>query len=328
MATTVMRFDLRAPPRFPARHPELYEAALELAAFADAKGFDTVSVSEHHGVDDGFLPSPLILASAIASRTSRVRITIAALLAPLYDPVKLAEDLVVLDLISQGRVVATLGMGYRREEFAMFGRAYGDRGSLLDEWLEVLLRAWRGERFEWNGRIVQVTPAPFTKPHPPVFVGGQSRRGALRAARFGLPYQPANNDAEMERTYVEACRERGIEPLLLPPGTGEMIFVSRDPDRTWAAIGEHLLYEARVYSGWQPAGQQSSSVHSHATTVDELRAEGLYRVLTPEACLERAEAQGPFASFVLFPLCGGIPPALAWESVELYANEVLPKLSA
>ncbi|MEN8162481.1 MAG: LLM class flavin-dependent oxidoreductase, partial [Myxococcota bacterium] len=308
--------------------PELYEAALELAAFADANGFNTVSVSEHHGVDDGFLPSPLILASAIASRTQHVGITIAALLAPLYDPVKLAEDLAVLDLISRGRVSATLGMGYRREEFAMFGRAYADRGSLLDEWIEVLLRAWRGERFEWNGRTVQVTPAPFTKPHPPVCVGGQSRRGALRAARFGLPYQPANNDPEMERTYVEACRERGVEPMLLPPGSGETIFVSRDPERTWDAIGEHLLYEATVYSGWQPSSQQSSAVHSHATTVDALRREGLYRVLTPEACLARAEAQGPFATFMLYPLCGGIPPALAWESVELYANEVLPKLTA
>jgi alkanesulfonate monooxygenase SsuD/methylene tetrahydromethanopterin reductase-like flavin-dependent oxidoreductase (luciferase family) len=326
MAISVMRFDLRAPPRFGARHPELYDAALELAAFADEKGFDAISLSEHHGVDDGFLPSPLILAAALASRTRRVRISIAALLAPLYDPVKLAEDLAVLDLVSQGRVTTTLGMGYRREEFAMFGRSFADRGSLLDEWLEVLLRAWSGERFDWNGRLVQVTPAPFTKPHPPINVGGQSRRGALRAARFGLPYQPANNDLEMERTYLEACKRRGAAPQLLPPGSGEMIWVSRDPDRTWAAIGEHLLYEARVYSGWQPPGQQSSSVHSRASSVEELRREGLYRVLTPEECVARGRAQGPWAAFVLYPLCGGIPPALAWESVELYANEVLPKL--
>jgi len=208
----------------------------------------------------------------------------------------------------------------------MFGRSHAERGSLLDEWLEVLLRAWRGERFDWNGRIVQVTPAPFTKPHPPINVGGQSRRGALRAARFGLPYQPANNDPEMERTYLDACRRRGVTPTLLAPGSGEMIWVSRDPDRTWAAIGEHLLYEARVYSSWQPPSQQSSSVHSHAGSVAALREEGLYRVLTPAECIARAKAQGPYAVFVLYPLCGGTPPALAWESLELYANEVLPKL--
>jgi alkanesulfonate monooxygenase SsuD/methylene tetrahydromethanopterin reductase-like flavin-dependent oxidoreductase (luciferase family) len=326
MAISVLRFDLRAPARFGAKHAELYEAALDMARFADEHGFDSISLSEHHGVEDGFLPSPLLVAAAMASRTSRVHIGISALLAPLYDPVKLAEDLAVLDLVSHGRVATTLGMCYRREEYAMFGRRFEERGKLLDEWLEVLLRAWRGERFTWQGRTVQVTPAPFTQPHPPIFVGGQSRQAALRAARFGLGYQPASNDPEMERTYLDACKERGVTPQLRPPGTGEMIWVSRDPERTWAAVGEHLLYEARVYSAWQPAAQQRSTVHSRATTVDELRREGLYRVLTPEQCLERAKAQGPWAAFVLYPLCGGTPPALAWESVRLYADEVLPKL--
>ncbi len=326
MAISVLRFDLRAPARFPAKHADLYAAALELATFADERGFDSIALSEHHGVDDGFLPSPLLLAAAMASRTQRISIGISALLAPLYDPVKLAEDLAVLDLISRGRVTTTLGMGYRREEYAMFGRVYEERGKLLDEWLDVLLRAWRGERFRWQGRTVQVTPSPYTQPHPPIFVGGQSRRGALRAARFGLGYQPASNDREMEQLYVDACKQRRVAPLLRPPGTGEMIWVSRDPDRTWSQIGEHLLYEALVYSGWQPASQQSSTVHSRATTVEELRREGLYRVLTPEGCLERAEAQGPYVAFVLYPLCGGTPPELAFESVRLYADEVLAKL--
>jgi alkanesulfonate monooxygenase SsuD/methylene tetrahydromethanopterin reductase-like flavin-dependent oxidoreductase (luciferase family) len=206
MAISVLRFDLRAPARFGAKPAELHAAALELAAFADERGFDSISLSEHHGVDDGFMPSPLLVAAAMASRTQRIHFSISALLAPLYDPVKLAEDLVVLDLLSRGRVTTTLGMGYRREEYAMFGRAYERRGALLDEWIEVLLRAWRGERFEWQGRSVQVTPSSHTQPHPPIFVGGQSRRGALRAARFGLGYQPASNDREMEQVYVDACQ--------------------------------------------------------------------------------------------------------------------------
>ena len=326
MAISVLRFDLRAPARFGAGHAELYAAALELASFADARGFDSISLSEHHGVDDGFLPSPLLVAAAMAGRTQRIQLAIAALLAPLYDPVKLAEDLAVLDLIGRGRVSVTLGMGYRREEYAMFGRPFEARGKLLDEWLEVLLSAFRGERFEWQGRSVQVTPRSFTQPHPPLFVGGQSRKAALRAARFGLGYQPADNDPEAEALYRDECRRRGATPQLRPPGTGEMIWVSRDPDRTWSQIGEHLLYEARVYSSWQPATQQGSTVHSRATTAPELRREGLYQVLTPEQCLERARAQGPYAAFVLYPLCGGIPPELAWESVRLYADEVLAKL--
>ena len=175
----------------------------------------------------------------------------------------------------------------------MFGRAYEDRGKLLDEWLDVLLRAWRGERFEWQGRTVHVTPAPYTRPHPPIFVGGQSRRGALRAARFGLGYQPASNDRAMEALYVEECKKRGATPQLRPPGTGEMIWVSRDPDRTWAEIGEHLLYEARVYSGWQPATQQSSTVHSRADHGGRAAPRGALSGAHARAVSRAREGAGP-----------------------------------
>jgi alkanesulfonate monooxygenase SsuD/methylene tetrahydromethanopterin reductase-like flavin-dependent oxidoreductase (luciferase family) len=326
MAISVLRFDLRAPARFGTPAADFYAAALDMARFADERGFDSISLSEHHGVDDGFLPAPLVLAAAMAGATQRVAFGISALLAPLYDPVKLAEDLAVLDLVSRGRVATTLGMGYRREEYAMFGRDFAARGRLLDEWLEVLLRCWRGEAFEWQGRSVRVTPAPYTKPHPPVFVGGQSEKGARRAARFGLGYQPATNDAAMFRVYMEECEKRGVTPQLRPPGTGEMIWVSRDPERSWREIGEHLLYEARVYASWQPPGQQASAVHSRAASAPALRAEGLYKILTPEQCLARAAEQGAYAAFVLYPLCGGIPPEKAWESVRLFADEVLAKL--
>ena len=84
-------------------------------------------VSEHHAVDDGYLPSPLIVASAIAARTSEIAISIAALLVPLYDPVKLAEDIAVLDHVSRGRVSYVAGIGYRPAEYASLGRSYADR---------------------------------------------------------------------------------------------------------------------------------------------------------------------------------------------------------
>jgi alkanesulfonate monooxygenase SsuD/methylene tetrahydromethanopterin reductase-like flavin-dependent oxidoreductase (luciferase family) len=327
MPISILRFDLRAPAFSPARTDELYAAALDLAAYADEKGFDSVTVSEHHGVDDGFLPSPIVMAAAIAGRTKRIRIAISALLAPLYDPIKLAEDLAVLDIASRGRVVTTLGLGYRPSEFAAFDRDFAKRGALLDECIETLLAAWTGEPFERHGRSLRVTPKPFTQPHPILLLGGQSKAAARRAARFGLPFQPASNDAEMIALYQSECARLGVaNPLVLPPGSGEMIFVSRDPERTWRELGPHLLHDARSYASWQRAEGLQSAVHSDATTLDELRKESVYRVLTPEQCVERGRAQGAFATFVLFPLAGGAPPALAWESVRLYAEEVLPKL--
>jgi alkanesulfonate monooxygenase SsuD/methylene tetrahydromethanopterin reductase-like flavin-dependent oxidoreductase (luciferase family) len=327
VAFSILRFDMRAPGLDPERTRGLYQAALEMAEWADGRAFDAITLSEHHATEDGFLPSPIALAGCMLGRTRRIRVGIAALLVPLYDPVKLAEDLSILDLASGGRIAVTAGIGYRPEEYAMFGKDWVSRGELFDECLEVLLRAWTGEPFEWQGRQVRLTPRPFTQPHPPILVGGSSRRAARRAARLGLPFQPATNDPEVIGLFVEESRRRGVEnPLVLPPGSGETIFVSRDPDRSWAQIGEHLLHDARSYASWQLAGQ-SSAVHSRARTAAELRAEGLYRVLTPDECVARAKERGPFCDFVLFPLCGGMLPGQGWESLELYASEVLPRLA-
>lgn len=328
MAISVVRFDLRSPSFSPARTEELYAAALEMARHADERGLDAITLSEHHGAEDGFLPSPLVLAAAIAGRTTRIRIGISALLAPLYDPLKLAEDLAVLDLASGGRVATTLGLGYREEEYAAFGRDFGARGKLLDECVETLLAAWTGEPFSFRGRTVRVTPRPLTKPHPMLLLGGQSRAAARRAARFGLPFQPASNDPEMLALYQSECARLATTPLLLPPGSGEMIWVARDPDRAWQALGPHLLHDATSYAGWQREDMSRSVVTSAAKTVDALRAEGIYRILTPDECVARAKAQGVFATFVLFPLCGGTPPDLGWESLRLYTDEVLPRVAA
>jgi alkanesulfonate monooxygenase SsuD/methylene tetrahydromethanopterin reductase-like flavin-dependent oxidoreductase (luciferase family) len=324
---SILRFDMRAPGLGPERTRELYEAALDMADWADARGFDAITLSEHHAADDGFLPAPIALAGCMLGRARRIRVGISALLLPLYDPVKLAEEMAVLDLASGGRLAVTLGQGYRRAEYAMFGKDWAGRGRLFDECLEVLLRAWTGEPFTWRGRRIHLTPRPLTQPRPPIFVGGMGRNAARRAARFRLPFQPAMDAPEVIELYRAECRRLGFdEPLVLPPGSGETILVSRDPDRTWERIGPHLLEDARSYASWQPEGQRSA-VHSDATTVAELRAERRFLVLTPDECVARARERGPLCDFVHFPLCGGTPPELAWESLELYASEVMPRIA-
>jgi len=107
----LLRYDMRAP-AFGAPAAALYAAALEQAAFADAHGFDAVQLSEHHGSEDGYLPAPLVLAAAIAGRTKGIRLEIAALILPLHEPLRVAEDVAVLDLASAGRVELVIGAGY------------------------------------------------------------------------------------------------------------------------------------------------------------------------------------------------------------------------
>src|SRR5438309_4568447 len=122
-----LRFDFRNPSFAGVSHADRYAAALEMAEWADRAGCLTITVSEHHGSPDGYLPSPLPMLAAMAARTTQVRFLVAALIAPFYDPLRLAEDLTVLDHLSRGRVDLIVAGGYVREEFAMYGLPMGDR---------------------------------------------------------------------------------------------------------------------------------------------------------------------------------------------------------
>src|SRR5713101_1577181 len=140
MAMIAIRYDLRVPSFATATHAELYTACLDQCWWADERGLDFVVLSEHHGVDDGYLPAPLTLAAAIAGRTKRILINIAAVLVPLHDPLRLAEQLAVLDLASGGRVSFVAGLGYRDEEFAMAGVDRSRRAPILEEYVEVMCK--------------------------------------------------------------------------------------------------------------------------------------------------------------------------------------------
>src|SRR5271168_1046672 len=153
-----MRFSQRSATDDPAARADLYAATIDMCAWAEDRGALAAILSQHHGVDDGYLPSPVPLASAIAARTSTLPITVAALLLALYEPVKLAEDLAVVDLISRGRVSYVIGIGYRDEEFDMFGMDRRGRGRVVEERIGLLQRLWSGDTVDVDGRSVRATP--------------------------------------------------------------------------------------------------------------------------------------------------------------------------
>jgi alkanesulfonate monooxygenase SsuD/methylene tetrahydromethanopterin reductase-like flavin-dependent oxidoreductase (luciferase family) len=319
-----MRFDLRVPEISNATHAEQYAACLDMSAWADAHGFTSVVLSEHHGVDDGYLPAPLAMAGAVIGRTRTTMVNISALLLPLHDPVRLAEEIAVLDLASGGRISLVAGLGYRDEEFQMAGVDRKQRGRLLEESIEVMKRAWTGEPFEWQGRRIRVTPRPMTQPHPLILIGGSTEIAAKRAARLQLPFMPAIGDPGLSELYREECARVGFEGgwVLLPKGPG-FVHVTDDPEKAWARIGPHALYDARTYHSWQSPGQRSQ-VEVAADTIEGVKASGVYRVVTPDECVAMAEELG---SLLLHPLMGGMPADLGWESLDLFESKVLPRLS-
>jgi len=316
-----LRYDLRAP-AFGVPAEALYRAALEQCAWAEEHGFGMVALTEHHGSDDGYLPSPLVLAAAVMGRTSKLRVLVSALVLPLYDPIRLAEDLAVLDLASGGRVDLIIGAGYRPEELAMYGHQMGDRIALVEEGVAVLRAAWTGEEFEYRGRRVRITPRPLRPNGPVLLMGGSTKAAARRAARLGDGFIPV--DASVWPAYEEACRELGREAGPPPPVGGPLfVHVADDPDRAWAQIAPHALHETNSYGAWLAAAE---GVHRYKPSddADTLRAGGTYAVVTPDECLAMARARG---SLRLHPLMGGLSPDVAWESLELIAAKVLPRLA-
>lgn len=318
-----MRFDMRAPGG-PATMPALYDAAVDMAVWAEDRGGVACVISEHHASPDGYLPSPLLLATAMAARTTRMPFTIAAGLLCFYDPIRLAEDMTILDVLSHGRVSYVMALGYRPEEFALYGVAWEERGRVAEEKLGALLAALRGEVVEYGGRRGRIMPAPVR----PIRIswGGGTPAAARRAARHGLDLFAEGGGPDLQRVYEEEARRHGREPglcMVPSPGTPTTVFVADDVDRAWQELGPHMLHDIAMYGEWNAkAGKQGIASLSAARTVEELRDEqGSYRVYSVAEAVGIVKGGGLLS---LQPLCGGLPPDVAWKYLEVVTDEVMP----
>jgi len=323
----LMRFDMRAPAFGAAPPAELYGAALEMAEWGEQNGCMQIGISEHHGSEDGYLSSPLVLASAIAARTKKIRIQIAALIVPLHDPLRLAEDMAVLDIVSAGRVSYVTAVGYVESEFEMLGRSFRGRGKRMDECLTAMRSAWTGEPFEFEGRSVRIAPKPHTPGGPGMLMGGNSRAAARRAARFDMGLLAQGLNPEIEAIYRDEYEKLGKPPGLCINPPAQMVtsaFVAEDVDRAWSEFGPHLLHDSQAYARWMVKGTALTT--TVAASVEELRAQqGAYRIFSVDEAVDYLKQNG---LFLTHPLCGGLPPKLAWSSLELLASEVLPRTRA
>ena len=318
-----LRYDFRNPTFAGTSMADRYAAALDMAAWADGLGAISISVSEHHGSTDGYLPSPIPMLAAMAARTTQVRLMVAALIAPFHDPLRLAEDLVVLDNLSRGRVDVVVAGGYVHEEFAMLGVPMSERGKRVTEAVATLRAAFSGEPFEFRGRTVQVTPAPFRTGGPALILGGSSKPAAERAARIGDGFLPS--DASVWPYYVdEVVRLGRPDPGPCPVGDTVTVALAEDAELGWEQMAPYFMHEMNAYGVWQ-AQDDLANPYRTVADLDELRASGNYRVVTTEEMIEEQKAS-PFPFVMFHPLCGGMPIDLAWASLRLFEDQVLPAL--
>jgi alkanesulfonate monooxygenase SsuD/methylene tetrahydromethanopterin reductase-like flavin-dependent oxidoreductase (luciferase family) len=340
MTAVILHYDLRSPESgVPAA--DMYQAALDQCAWADELGLHAVTLSCHHGVADNYCPSQLTFAAAAAARTEQIAFNVLVTI-PLYNPIQLAEEFAVLDIISRGRAIMVGVLGYRNSEYVMFGVDRSRRAQLMEEGLEAVKKAWTGDTFDFQGRRVMVRPRPVSRPRPTVVLGGDSRGAARRAARLADGFMsmptftpgvssgrgelslPIKDDGALSQ-YVEACAEVGVSPRS-PLGQRipcMYLQVAKDPDAMARRVEPYLLHVANSYAEWMEEAGVSTS-YSRATDVDQLRATGNFQIVTPTQCVEIAKR----CDGIMFdPLFGGIPPEIAWESLELFRTDVLPEIA-
>jgi alkanesulfonate monooxygenase SsuD/methylene tetrahydromethanopterin reductase-like flavin-dependent oxidoreductase (luciferase family) len=316
-----LRFDFRNPAFAGTTAAERYEAALEMAEWADRLGGVSITISEHHGSEDGYLPSPLPIVAAMAARTTNVRLTVAALIAPFYEPIRLAEDMLVLDNLSRGRVDLVVAGGYVREEFDQFGVTMSERSARVTEVVTTLKGAFTGEPFEYRGRTVRLTPPPYRPGGPGISLGGSSEPAARRAARIADGFLPSV--PEVWDFYRDEVQRLGRpDPGPYPMGATRVVALADDPEEGWRQMAPFFRHETNAYGAWQ-AQDNVASPYRVVDNDDELRASGQYDVLTPEQYIEELRSSPlPFA--LLHPLCGGMPTDVAWRSLRLFEREVVP----
>ena len=318
-----LRFDLRTPPFTEVTHGDQYRAMLEMVKWADSRGFAGAITSEHHGTEDGFMSAPLAISAAILGSTDNLMCTLSALLVPYHDPLRLAEDIATIDLMAPGRFIVIAGLGYGSSSSRCSAKTATRRGATPKRPIKVISRPDRGAvRVEGPHRVV--TPKPVTQAALPCHRGRSVPASAKRAARLRLPYMPPIGDQELVDLYYAEAAEIGFEGAfaMAPDGPG-LVLVTEDPDALWAKIGPNMLYDAAAYASWQYPDQRSGW-HVEAQGIADLKASGQFEVLTPDQCVELVRTKG---AATLHPLCGGIDPAIGWETLELVVDKVMPALA-
>jgi hypothetical protein len=209
-----------------------------------------------------------------AAITARIRIASGVLLMPFHNPIRLAEDIATVDVISGGRFGLGVGIGFKREEFAGFGVSLKERGARTDQSLEILRRALAGETVTFKSGFfdfqnVRVTPNPIQKPYPPIWLDG-----------FTVPR--VNRDV-YDRYVAELKKEhRSTDGIRFTSGFWFQI-VSDDPEKTFAEVADHVIYQVNNYCDWLQAGGLQPLAPQIGDR-DALKQSALLRVVDPRHC--------------------------------------------
>lgn len=322
-------YDFRNPGPDAAAFDDFYQATVDQIVAAEDLGFQSAWLTEHHFCDDGYTPSPLVIAAAIGARTRRLRLGTNLMILPLHDPVRVAEDAATLAILTRGRFDLGVAIGYRADEFAAFGRSLRNRPSLLEEGVEVIRRAWAGKPLDFHGKRFDYGPLPVT-PVPPaaprILIGGMTEPAIDRAVRIGDGFLSTGGLGH--DVYLAALERHGRDPAQGRIFAGHWAIIAEDPEAEAERIGPHVLYQSNQYIEWGAFGPPDTT--PRFATAREAIEGGLYELWNAEQAvrhlsemLDRYPQIEDVHFWAQFP---GEPIESGTRRMEYIAENVLPRL--
>lgn len=307
---------------------DVYAATIEQAALADELGFDHVWFTEHHFLEDGYLPAFQPLAGAIAARTNNIRISTDIALLPLYHPIRLAEEMAILDHISNGRMELGIGMGYVPAEFKAFGVPLKNRVSMTEEGIDILRLAWADGPFSYQGKRytledVDVHPKPVQMGGPPLWIAAMSTPGAMRAARFGTHLLPQGTRAEVLDPYRAALEADGRDPDDQRYGIIRSVYVTDNKERDWPMLRAAERFRMGVYDTFM-AETPDTYAWGDPDGIPQSVIIG-----TAEECVDKLGSfieEFGITDIASSGLPPGVDPSFMATNLQRLAEEVLPRL--
>lgn len=325
-------YDFRNPQQWRRPWADLYAETLEFITWTESIGFEGAWVPEHHGAGDGYVPSPLVVLGAIAARTRTIKLGSAIALAPLYHPVRFAEECAVLDILSNGRLEMAVAVGYRRSEADAYGVDFSARGRRTDEFLEIVRRLWAGESFSYEGRHFKlknasIAPTPI-RGRIPLYLGGFTDKALERTAKYGDGYF---GNQEVCDLYLEKLRACGKDPASARIRIqGLFVLVASDPERAMHELAPYFHYVNNAYGQWLSEDRASTGFGDTALlepmTLEAFKESGILNILTPGQAIDMLNGMLSKAAVEHFMMMAppGLPRAKLAEYAEVFAREVIP----
>lgn len=325
-------YDFRNPPQWRRPWADLYAETLDFITWTESLGFEGAWVPEHHGADDGYAPSPLIALAAIAARTKTIKLGSAIALAPLYHPVRFAEECAVLDILANGRLEMAVAIGYRRREADAYGVDFSSRGRRTDEFLEIVRRLWAGEVFSYEGehftlKNASIVPTP-RRGRIPLYLGGFTEKALERTAKYGDGYFGNAELCDLYREKLRACGKDPASALIRVPGL--FVLVAKDPEKAMHEVAPYFHYVNNAYGQWLNEDRSATGVADETLiqpmTLEAFKASGIMRILTPSQAIEmfnRMLSKAPVEHFMMMAPAG-LPASKFAGYAEVFAKEVIP----